>query len=414
MGILVDLGGPKIRLTELPGGAIDCQEGAEYRFVRGNTSTTTDLAVSYDRLVDELDVGDRVLLSDGTVAMRVEAKQPDCVIAKVTQGGMIRSRQGVNLPGVKLSVHALTDIDREHAEWACRQGVTFLGMSFVRNADEIRELRGLLGAVRSPGPRPRIIAKIEKGEALENLEEIIQTADGVMVARGDLGVEIDVARLAVEQKRVISACNRYQKPVIVATQMLDSMTHSSQPTRAEATDVANAILDGADACMLSGETAVGDRPPEVVRMMNRIALATEPLLIERNRPQPRNRPENLEEITQYVVHNAVNLAEQLSCRLMVVASHSGATALALSQERPMVPVVGVSDSNAALEMMSLFWGITPLIGLPTSDTGELIVAIDRWGREEAGVAHGERMVLVTGTQWTDRGHNMLVVHEMDG
>lgn len=412
VGILADLGGPKIRLTVLPNGAIECKEGELYRFVRGEESTETDLAVTYERLIDELDIGDRVLLSDGTVGMTVVEKHADHVVAKVVQSGTIRSRQGVNLPGVKLSVHALTDVDREHAEWACRQGINFIGMSFVRNADEIRELRQLLAAVRVPGRPPRIIAKIEKGEALENLIDIVQTADGVMVARGDLGVEIDVARLAVEQKRVISVCNLYQKPVIVATQMLDSMTHSSQPTRAEATDVANAILDGTDACMLSGETAVGERPPEVVRMMNRIALATEPLLKERRRPKPENRPENLEEITQYVVHNSVNLAEQLTCRLMVVASHSGATALAIAKERPLVPVVGVSDSRSSLESMALLWGITPMAGIPTSDTGELLVALDRWARDTAGVTPGMRMVLVTGTHWTDRGHNMVLVHEV--
>ncbi len=412
VAVLADLGGPKIRLTELPKDPLECETGAEFLFIRGEQSQPPNrLAVTYDRLVDELQVGNRVLLADGIVELEVTEKRPDEVAVKVIQGGIVRSRQGVNLPGVRLSVHSLTDLDREHARWACKLGVDFLGMSFVRNAQEIQDLRTELQQVRHPGPKPRIVAKIERGEALENLEEIIQTADAVMVARGDLGLDIDVARLAAEQKRIIAECNHYQKPVITATQMLDSMTHSVQPTRAEATDVANAILDGTDACMLSGETAIGKYPVKVVEMMNRIALSTEPLLSRRARGKPKTFVEGVEPITQVVVHQSADIAEDLDARLLVVASHSGATALAMAKQRSSVPVVGVSDSQAALRQMCLYSGVTPLAGVPTSDTGELLVAVDDWGRRCATLSNGDRLVLVASTHWTSRGHNMVVVHE---
>ena len=228
--------------------------------------------------MDELAVGDRVLLADGTVSLVVEAVDADYAECRVVQPGVVRSRQGVNLPGVKLSVPALSDVDRENAVWAAQGGIDFVGLSFVRKADDVRQLKSLLA---EHNPDVQVIAKIEKPEALEQLEEIVAAADGVMVARGDLGVEIDIARVAVVQKEIIADCNRLRKPVIVATQMLDSMTHSRIPTRAEVADVSNAILDGADACMLSGETAVGEYPREAVEMMHRIALETEQLHVSR-------------------------------------------------------------------------------------------------------------------------------------
>ena len=202
------------------------------------------------------------MLADGTVGLVVEAVEKDSAVCRVVQSGLIRSRQGVNLPGVKLSVPALSDIDRENAAWAAKNGIDFVGLSFVRRAEDVRELKDLLAAAATGDGNvgPHVIAKIEKPEALENLAAIVAAADGVMVARGDLGVEIDIAQVAVAQKQIIAECRRQRKPVIIATQMLDSMQHSRLPTRAEVADVSNAILDGADACMLSGETAVGEYP----------------------------------------------------------------------------------------------------------------------------------------------------------
>lgn len=272
VAVLVDLAGPKIRLGELPGGQRQLTAGQTVRFVRAHPQGPDDLVTTYEPLVDELSPGDRVMLADGTVSLVVESTGPGFAACRVVQPGLVRSRQGVNLPGVKLSAPALGPSDRHFAQWAAQNQVDFLGLSFVRSADEVRELKALLAQWGGP---TQVIAKIEKPEALECLEAILDAADGVMVARGDLGVEIDIAQVAVVQKRIVALCARRHKPVIIATQMLDSMQHATLPTRAEVADVANAILDGADACMLSGETAIGQYPRQAVEMMHRIALATE-------------------------------------------------------------------------------------------------------------------------------------------
>jgi pyruvate kinase len=268
------------------------------------------------------------------------------------------------------------------------------------------------------------VAKIEKGEALERLEDIVAEADAVMVARGDLGVEIDVARMPVEQKRVIRTCREFQKPVIIATQMLDSMHESQRPTRAEATDVANAILDGADACMLSGETAVGKYPREAVQMMNRIALATEASMEHQAPRPPEQRPAlALHDITRAVVHGAGTMAHDLHAKLVVVASHSGRTALALSQQRSFVPTVGVSSSAETLRQMCLYWGVTPLAGAPACDLPQLIKHADEWACRFGFAKLGDRIVIVGGSHLTAGPdgdelvggvHDIVTVHEVEG
>ncbi len=279
IGILVDLAGPKIRLGELPGGSVSCKTGDVLTFIRGESAGQAgQMTATYETLIDELDPGDRVMLADGAVELRVDSKSADAAVCRVVQGGIFRSRQGINLPGVKLSAPALGEKDRDNARWAAAAGADYLGLSFVRKVEDLQDLKSL---IKAAGGSSRVIAKIEKPEALEILDAIIAAADGIMVARGDLGVEIDIARVPLVQKRIIALCNQARKPVIIATQMLESMHHSRLPTRAEVTDVANAILDGADACMLSGETAVGEYPLETVEMMHRIALATEPLLRQR-------------------------------------------------------------------------------------------------------------------------------------
>jgi len=323
---------------------------------------------------------------------------------------LIRSRQGVNLPGVKLSAPALGPADLDNAVWAARSGVDFVGLSFVRAPDEIRQLKALL---QSHGSEAQVIAKIEKPEALDRLDEIVAATDGVMVARGDLGVEIDIARVAVVQKEIIAACHRSRKPVIIATQMLDSMQHARIPTRAEVTDVANAILDGADACMLSGETAIGEYPRQAVEMMHRIALATEPLCRRRpSLPEPDLDAEGVNRITEATVHAAGRMAEKLDARLVVVASASGATALSLAKNRNYVPTVGVSDSPATLRRMCLYWGVIPLPGAPTGDSGALLDYVTTWGRKAGLLESGDRIVLIAGTGLAVTAHNMVVMHEL--
>ncbi|MBL8849653.1 MAG: pyruvate kinase [Planctomycetaceae bacterium] len=410
VAVLVDLEGPKMRLGELPGGVLECNAGDALTFVRGEHSDQPgQLTCTYEALIDELTIGDRILMADGAVALQVEQVDQDFAACRVRQAGRIKSRQGINLPGVKLHAAALSDSDRPSAEWAATAGVDFLGLSFVRRADDVVELRRL---IEKAGGETQIVAKIEKPEALENLDAIIAATDAVMVARGDLGVEIDIARIAVVQKEIVAACRRAHKPVIIATQMLESMHHASLPTRAEATDVANAILDGADACMLSGETAVGDHPLEVVKMMHRVAVATEPLAgsfgtLPRGAvplPQAPN-------ITGAVTYAAALIAEQLKARLIAVATVTGRSALEVSQQRTDVPIIGVSTSPAILRRMALYWGVIPLAGAPVDDEGLLEFLMSRGGRNR-DIRIGDRIVMVAGTRGSDGRHNAVIVHEV--
>lgn len=421
IGILVDLAGPKFRLGELPDDEIYCNRDDEFTLVRGETSGPHELTASYEPLVDELSGGDLVMLADGTVSMRVVRCEPGKAHLRVVQEGTIRSRQGINLPGVKLSAPAISVADHQHALWAAKAGVDYVSLSFVRSPDEVRTLRDIL---RSGGSQAGVIAKIEKQEALERLDEIVRESAGVMVARGDLGVEIDVAEMPIEQKRIIRVCHEYQRPVIIATQMLDSMHDSQRPTRAEATDVANAILDGADACMLSGETAIGKYPKAAVAMMNRIACATEVSMEGQElREPPGESRHGLHTITRGVVQGAGKMAHVLKAKLVVVASHSGRTALALSQQRSFVPTIGVSTKESTLRMMSLYWGVMPLRGAPACNVEQLIRYTDVWACQYGLAKPGDRIVIVGGSHLTAGPagdemaagvHDIVIVHEVEG
>ncbi len=412
IAILVDLAGPKIRLGELFQDPTECAVGAEYVFVRGTkASHAHELVSNYERLIDELSPDNAVMLADGTVSMTVLDKQLDSVRCCVTGGGTIRSRQGINLPGAKLSVPAMSDDDLDNAVWAATSEIDFVSLSFVRTPTEIRQLKELL---RSHGSRALVIAKIEKREALENLEEIVAATDAVMVARGDLGVEIDVSQTPVMQKRIIATCTRLRRPVIVATQMLDSMHHSRRPTRAEVSDVANAILDGADACMLSGETAIGQYPREAVEMMNRIMRSTEQELQDTATSAASPAPaRDVHPITLAVTYGAAQIAEHLDAKLVVISTRSGATARVKAKQRDFIPTIGVSDSEATLRQMCLYWGITPLPGAPVHDGPQLRQFIDDWGRADGCITRGDCVVFVTGSEFVPKAHNLVIVHEVE-
>ncbi|MCA9215207.1 MAG: pyruvate kinase [Planctomycetales bacterium] len=411
IGILVDLAGPKIRLGQLTEEPLECRAGDTFRFVRGTQSHEPhDLTSTYEPLVDELDVDDRVLLADGTVAMIVVRKERNEVYCQVTGPGELRSRQGINLPGVKLSVEAMSDVDRENAEWAARSGIDFISLSFVRSPVEVRQLKALVAEANS---RAMVISKIEKPEALDNLDEIVQASDGIMVARGDLGVEIDVAEMPVQQKRIIDTCIKYKRPVIVATQMLDSMERSSRPTRAEVTDVANAIIDGADACMLSGETAIGKFPRESVEMMNRIMLSSEKLAERNWKLEDLDfEYEGVHPTSSAVVYHAGQLAKNVDAKVVMVATRSGATALAKSKHRDFIPTIAVSDSEETLRRMTLYWGIGPVAGAPSQANEDLTGFIDAWGRHHGYLVPGDKVVVVTGTGLLAGAHNLIMVHEV--
>jgi pyruvate kinase len=410
VGVLVDLAGPKIRLGELFEDPTEFEHGAKFTFVRGDKPSAADeLTSNYATLIDELQVGDQVMLADGTVSMTVVEKQANRAVCEVGQEGIVRSRQGINLPGTTLSVPSMTDEDVANAVWAAEHHADFVSLSFVRSAADVHKLRRLL---REHGSTAMIIAKIEKREALVALEEIVDAADGVMVARGDLGVETEIAETPVAQKRIIDVCSQLQKPVIVATQMLDSMHHNRRPTRAEVSDVANAVLDGADACMLSGETAIGSYPKEAVETMTRILLSTETLVNSRPPVHPDHSVPDIHPVTAAVVYGSAKIAERLNAKLIVCATRTGGTARIRSKQRDAIPTIGVSDSPAILRRMSLYWGVTPLPGAPVHEGPALRKFIEEWTLPRGIVSTGDRLEFVTGTNFYPLAHNLLVIHEV--
>ncbi len=410
VAVLLDLAGPKIRLGSLQQDPLEVETGSELVFVRGEVANgPRELCSNYPKLVDELSVGDRVMLADGTISLEATARTKDSVTCRVVVGGTIRSRQGINLPGVALTVSSMRPEDVENALWAARNEIDFISLSFVRTAEDVSSLKNLLSSMES---NALVVAKIEKREALQQLEAIVEAADAVMVARGDLGVEIDVADTPVAQKRIIQVCRDKVKPVIVATQMLESMHHNRRPTRAEATDVANAILDGADACMLSGETAIGEYPLLAVDMMHRIMVSTEQLLKDMPQSGKAKVVDRVHPVTSAVTYNAANIAESIDAKLVVVATQTGGTAWVKAKQRNFIPTLGVSDSMATLRRMCLFWGIMPH-WIQTIDNPQLLFEdVSKWGREKGILKAGDRVVYVTGTGVMDYTHNLLVVHQV--
>ena len=415
IAILADLAGPKIRLGELPPDGLRCRAGARLEFVRTVEAERLDqLTCTYDQLIDDLRPGDRVLLADGSVSLRVIEQDANAgkVVCEVVQPGLVRSRQGVNLPGATLSTPSVTEKDRADLQWVLDNGLDYVGLSFVRNSDDIRLLKKLIATHPTKNP-PWIVAKIEKPEAIADLEQIVIETDAVMVARGDLGVEADVFRVPALQKQIIRMCNEHRTPVITATQMLDSMQKSELPTRAEASDVFNAVLDGTDAVMLSGETAAGDYPVEAVAMMSRIAREAERMLEPRfsksdTRSTPRTRAAA---ITEAVTHGAGTAAAHLNADLIVAATRGGKTAMAISKQRPQIPILGLTDRPEVARRMCLFWGVTPIETKAVSlAPRELINFVEEQGRVRNMLDSGSKMVLVGSSDWSLEWHDMMLVH----
>jgi pyruvate kinase len=428
VAILQDLGGPKLRLGELPGGARHLALGDRVRIVKQVTGRPDELETTYPDLIDDLQIGHAVMLADGAVALQVTAKGPGGVEATVTLPGEIRSRQGINAPGVNLHIDSLTEKDLHDLDWTARHAIDYVGLSFVRRAADIERLRAELDARASSA---HIVAKIEKPEALDDLDAIIDRADALMVARGDLGVEIDVARLPMVQKQIVRRCQHFGVPVIVATQMLESMRTSNRPTRAEASDVANAILDGADAVMLSGETATGQYPVEAVETMNRIALETERALhlpvAEFNvgnllRELPiRPLAERVDhkpvhgratDITLAAVEAASQLAERVKARLIVAATDGGHTALGLSKQRGPTPILALSDHPATVRRMALYWGVLPVLFERPRVPQEYVAQATAWIRTRGLANVGDRLVFVFGRRWAGSAYNTMLVQEV--
>jgi len=360
IAVIADLQGPKLRVGDLEEPVV-LRTGEEITVCAAEAATNGDLPVAPAVIAEVLAPGHDVLIDDGQVRLRVDEVSAGRARCAVVVGGTVSSHKGVNLPGIPLPIPSLTSKDIADLEWALHTGVDFVALSFVRSASDVRDLRA---RIEQAGSHAHVIAKIEKAEAVDVLDDVLGESEAVMVARGDLGVEIGPALVPLLQKRIIQKALERGKPVITATQMLESMIHSPEPTRAEASDVANAILDGTSAVMLSGETAVGDFPVEAVAYMDRIARAVEPSMGYRHElPEAAENPT----IGQAMSNAACDLAEALRAKAILVPTFSGRTANAVARLRPRRPIIALTHVDWAMRQLALEWGVTPLLIPEMSD-----------------------------------------------
>jgi pyruvate kinase len=388
VGVLVDLPGPKIRVGEVAPGT-NLVNGQPFMLAGVECVGDADHAcITYDGLADDLSAGDHLLLDDGRIELVVTDVVGRDVRTQVLVGGPLFSNKGVNAPGVTLAIDAITAYDRVIIEWACKADIDFVGLSFVRSADDIHELRALMGDCPVP-----IIAKIEKHEAATNLCAVIAAADAVMVARGDLGVETSPEAVPVLQRRIITEARKAGKPVVVATQMLDSMTTAPRPTRAEASDVANAIFDRADAVMLSGETAVGEYPLEVVETMARIATAAEEVVYGKGWDHTDGRTVNVQEAVSAAV---CDLASDLDLAAIVPVTQSGATARAVARHRPDAPIAAATTQITTARQLSIVWGVRSVVVPFAEDNDTLLDEVCQAMRDTGVVAPGGKIAVTAG------------------
>jgi pyruvate kinase len=389
IALIADLQGPKLRIGELAQ-AITLGEGDEV-VVTGDDASDGQLPVRPSVVGQVLQPGHDVLIDDGLVRLRVEAVAQGSARCVVVVGGLVSANKGVNVPGVPVPIPAVTRKDAEDLEFALGLEVDFVALSFVRSPADVRDLKAL---IQQAGSTAHVIAKVEKAEAVDALVPILEETDAVMVARGDLGVEIGPEVVPLLQKRIINAALNRGKPVITATQMLESMVNHPEPTRAEASDIANAILDGTSALMLSEETAIGKYPLEAVRTMDRIALAIEPSIEYRHQfPQPGDEPT----VNQAMSNAACDLAETLGAKAILVPTFTGRTASVVARLRPRRPVIGLSHHGHALQHMALEWGVTPVRMPEAADVEELWASSLESGRETGLLDEGDLVVLTAGT-----------------
>jgi len=391
IGILQDLQGPKIRLGKFPDGAVYVNKGDRYTLTSEQIPCNNQIGcISYDKLAQEVPAGAVILLDDGRVEMQVESVEPEAGLlhCRVTVGGLLSDRKGVNFPNVHLSVRAMTDKDREDLVFGLAEGVDWVALSFVCTPEDILEAKEIISqSGRSVG----VIAKIEKHEAIANMREILAVCDGVMVARGDLGVEVPAEDVPILQKRLIQTANEFGIPVITATQMLDSMVKSPRATRAEISDVANAILDGTDAVMLSNETAVGEYPVQAVQTMAKIALRTEQEY-QWDRPLKTNSKSVPHAISQAVG----KISKQLDASAIVTLTKTGATARSVSKFRPSVPILAVTPHVGVARQLQLVWGVQPLMVLSFPSVRQNFEAALNLAQEQKLLQAGDLVVMTAG------------------
>jgi pyruvate kinase len=400
VGILQDLAGPK-----------KFDVGQEVVLVSGQKAEGALLPVNYPYLCEDVEIGDRILLADGKVELYVADKRGQELHCQVVVGGVLSSHKGVNLPSSDLRIAAFTDKDRRDLEFGLEQGVDFVAMSFVRHERDLTPIREMMSSMARP---PLLIAKIEKPQALKRLEQILVAVQGVMVARGDLGVEMPVEEVPVIQKRIIREARRAGRVVITATQMLGSMVTSPRPSRAEVTDVANAILDGTDAVMLSDETAVGKYPVEAVKVLDKVSLYTEPQL-----DSERFLREDLSELlppTEAAISRAASwLSRDLGIAAIAAATTSGSTARLMARFRPPLPVVGLSSLERTCRQLSLSWGVLPALIPVCDNVDQMVNVVRKWLADHQVAGSGEKIIVTAGVPLQTSGTtNLLKIIQMDG
>ncbi|MFJ6944372.1 pyruvate kinase [Streptomyces wuyuanensis] len=410
VGVLADLQGPKIRLGRFRQGPVLLERGDEFTITVEPVEGDRDICgTTHAGLASDVTPGERILVDDGRVSLEVTAVDGPRVHTTVVEGGVISDHKGLNLPGVAVSVPALSDKDVDDLRWAIRTGADIIALSFVRTARDIEDVHRVMD---EEGRRLPVIAKIEKPQAVDNIDDIVAAFDGIMVARGDLGVEMPLEQVPLVQKRAIKLARRNAKPVIVATQMLDSMIDNSRPTRAEASDVANAVIDGTDAVMLSGETSVGKHPVETVRTMSRIVEAAEqeilakglPPLTERNKPRTQGGS---------VARAAAEIGDFLGARFLVAFTQSGDTVRRLSRYRSPIPLLAFTPDPATRSQLNLTWGVETFLGPRVESTDAMVAQVDeellRIGRCE----RGDTVVITAGSPPGVAGSTNLVrVHHI--
>lgn len=385
--ILMDLCGPKIRIGKIPKEPLFLHRGDRIVLTTGKPAKNK-ITVNYPDLHREVRKGETILLADGAFRLKVKEVRGEDIICEVLVGGPLTSHKGVNLPHSKLSVPALTEKDKEDVKFGIENGVDIIALSFVRKAEDVVELKEL---IRSLGKNIPIIAKIEKPEAVKNIDSILKVADGIMVARGDLGVELPIEKVPVIQKQLIRKANEAGKPVITATQMLKSMVDLPSPTRAEVTDIANAVLDGTDALMLSEETAVGKYPVRVIRTMAKVASEAEKIyLYKRYMDMP------AKTLQDSLAKSACNLSREVKVKAIVPFTRSGASALAVAKYKPPVPIYAVTHDIETCRRLNLVWGVEPFLTLPAQSTDRIIEESLKVAKEKKLAKKGDRIIVLAG------------------
>lgn len=405
IAIISDLAGPKIRIGEIARGTVTLETGRTFTLTNLDVAgDETEVSINYKKLPGAVRKGDRILLSDGGLELEVVAPAGNKIVCRVISGGLLSSRQGINLPSRTTGIPILTDKDKQDLEFALRQEVDYIGISFVRTAEDVKKVKRL---IKSRGNGVGLIAKIEKPQALRNLAAIIKEVDGIMIARGDLGVEIPFEEVPLAQKNIIREANLAGKPVITATQMMESMVSSPRPSRSEVSDVANAVLEGTDAIMLSEESAIGKYPVEAVAAMSRIVREVETFFPAKEWTRKFQEQEDLS-VEEYVARAACGLSEDIDADCLITHTSSGSAARRVAKYRPFHHIIAATADPKVCRRLALVWGVYPILIAPLNDTEVMIAKTTEAALKAGLLKKGERVVITAGIPLNRPGHTNVI------